>query len=246
MARKTKKLLEAELEAMTAGDAVKLEEEKEKKEKKKKEEEVAKDILADTDTKVELMEAMVNNMTMDLIQLGIDSEATSATKWDKTGQIIVQNKDMFEGDVNPKDFQRNFIGALDNEVIVEGLPTKGNLDRKGDPLNIIKTNGKVKWSSWNVTSRIVQNCSDIWKVLELVPFAQIFPNGKIITRYEVLQLIEKMSEPKVPETAIETILRCNELVLKKIAELELKDVDTAISSMSIIQAAISDHHDKLK
>jgi len=220
MARKTKKQIEAEKEA--------------------------KDVKAlKVDVTKPEPEVVETNATMELVELSMKSEENSSTKWRKLGDILFSNSDLFDGSNDPdglgkKECHSRFIGVLNEEVLVSELPEEV-LDRKGDKMTLLKKNGTVKWSSWAVTARVVQHVSDVWKVVELgLPFGELFSEGIIMSRYELLKKIEELTPEKTPETAIETILRCNELVGKKVKELEEKDIETAISSIVIIQNLLAD------
>ena len=71
----------------------------------------------------------------------------------------------------------------------------------------------------------MQNTSDIFKGIEEIGWDIVFPNGKIISRYELLALLKEAKGASAGETPLETIARCLELVGKKVVECDVKDKD---------------------
>ena len=182
----------------------------------------------------------------DLVTAALDTEANADSLWSKTGDIIVSNKvDFMDSDAKAQ--AKAFSKRLDADIDSTLLPTGQVMSRSGDMIDLLKTNGKVKWSSWVVTSRIVQNTSDIWKGCELLGYDTVFPNGKLISRYELRKMIKEVqADSKVPETALETISRCLELVAKKIAECEQKDLDGVNQRMIEVNIAHSEWKESVK
>ncbi len=224
-------------------------------------------INADTDAKIEEMKGLMNgvdqeaavqeleeqerldalaapeNKVMELIELGMAQEANSGSRWSKTGELINENDDLFDPQAyDRKAMAANFYTVLDLEVITDNLPEQV-VDRKGEDMILLKKSGKVKWSAWKATSRIVQNTSDIWTGIELLGYKKVFPKGVLVSRRQLLKMIEDAEGPKKKETPLETIQRCAELIGKKIVELEAGDMKSA---MDIIQVMVNAHaeHDK--
>ena len=157
-----------------------------------------------------------------LVQTAMNTEASSDNLWNQTGCIIADSKDSFLS-LDKKGQAAAFTKILDDEVPVTEIPEVG-MGRLGEEIDLIKKSGKVKWSSWVVTARIVQNTSDIWKGLEQLGYDIVFPNDELISRYELRKLLGDV--PKAGETAAETIIRCLELINKKISELDKNDSDS--------------------
>ena len=164
-----------------------------------------------------------------LINIAVTNSEDCDSIWTRTGDLVTDNKADFIGDgIDKKAQAKAFTKILDKDVSKNILPTDSQvMSRTGDMIDLLKTNGKVKWSSWVVTSRLVQNTSDIWKGLEVFGYKVIFPSGVIISRYALRKMLKDHADKnKKGETPLETIARCLELVGKKIDELDANDEDS--------------------
>lgn len=185
------------------------------------------------------------NKVQDLIIAAMDTEQNADTLWSKTGSIVADNKlDFFNQDA--KEQAKAFTKRLDKDHDKATLPVAKVMSRTGEEIDLLKANGKVKWSSWVVTSRIVMNTSDIWKGIELLGYDVVFPNGELISRYTLRKMIkEAQADNKTPETALETISRCLELVQKKLAECESTELDSVNQRFIEVNVAHSDWKESL-
>ena len=180
-----------------------------------------------------------NDTVVELITIATDAEATSCSRWNKTGQLVAENEEMFfSGDLDKKARAKAFTKLLDDGCDLDSIPESGD-SRQGEEILLRKKNNKIKWSSWTVTARLVQNTSDIWKGLEELGSDIVFPDGEIISRYELLNLL-KEADSKPGETPAETIARCMELIAKKCKEVEVSEVDAVEVSFGIGNMAWSD------
>ena len=181
----------------------------------------------------------------ELIATAMSTEDNADSLWAKTGEIVQDNKlDFFDAD--PKASAKLFVKALDTEHDSSVLPTDPVMSRTGEKIDLLKANGKVKWSSWVVTARIVQNTSDIWKGIDLLGYDTVFPSGLIVSRYELRKMIKDASEAKkTPETPLETISRCLELVAKKLSECEKSELDSINQRFIEVNVAHSEWKESL-
>ena len=187
------------------------------------------------------VEPNLDNETADavnnLVESAMDAEASSSSVWMQTGEVVDLNKDQFEN-AEKKDMGKAFTSILNKNAKLDDLPETGE-SRTGEEIELRKANGKIKWSSWVVTARIVQNTSDIFKGIELLGYEEVFPGGILISRYELLAKI-KEAKPAGGETPAETIIRCLEMVSKKVPELTAADIDSVEQRMIEMNVAFAD------
>lgn len=83
-------------------------------------------------------------------------------------------------------------GALEQAILaVITVPDTGK-DRKGNTISLRKSDGTVKWSSWEDTAVIWKYTSDISKVLTAGLGDTLYPDkGKVAARCDILAQIEK-------------------------------------------------------
>ena len=180
------------------------------------------------------------NATQSLLQLAKDDNTNASNIWVSTGSLLALNRDKFDGGdtLDKKKRGANFTDLMNDNVVDSEIPETG-LNRKGEEIILRKKAGGIKWSSWDVTSRIMQNTSDIFKGIELLGWTKVFPKGELISRYELLALIDEAS-PAKGETPVQTIVRSLDLIGKKIAELDKADVDVVDSLLIQVCASFSD------
>jgi len=184
-------------------------------------------------------------LTRDLIKTAVTTEKSSTVLWSKTGALIVDSKDIYANSENDKKLMAKFFTTeMDGNCDITKIPIKGE-NRKGEAIELRKKSGKVKWSSWNVTSRIMQNTSDIFKGIEEFGYAVVFPNDELISRYELLQMLKESKDNSSGETPAETIIRCLELVAKKIDELDKADGDSVNVRLMEVSGQFSDWYNKV-
>jgi uncharacterized protein YqgV (UPF0045/DUF77 family) len=179
-----------------------------------------------------------------LLEAAIKQEEGSANLWDKTSDLILQNQEVFQGASDKKERQKLFTLLMDQGVDLSLIPETG-LNRKGEEFLLRKKGNKIKWSSWAVSARIFQNTGDIWKGVELLGWDVVFPDGEIVSRYELLSLIKK-TKVKVSEPPETTIDRCLEMVMKKIDELPKDSLDLISQRMLDLNVRFSDWKAEVK
>ena len=183
-------------------------------------------------------------LARDLIKTAVSTEKSSTTLWNKTGAIMMNDKDIYSNsEYDKKELAKAFTVNLDDNCDLDKIPVKGT-DRKGESIVLRKKSGKIKWSSWNTTSRIMQNTSDIFKGIEEFGFDTVFPKGEIISRYELIQMLKEVKAAGSGETPAETIIRCLELVGKKIDELDKIDGDSVNIRLMEVAGQFSDWFNK--
>jgi len=179
-------------------------------------------------------------LTRDLIKTAVSTEKSATVLWTKTGSIIMNSKDIYSnGEMDKKAMAKNFTVDMDDNCDDSKIPITGK-NRKGESIELRKKGGKIKWSSWNATNRIMQNTSDIFKGIEEYGFDIVFPGGQLISRYELLQMFKDDKAASSSETPAETIVRCLELIAKKIPELEKSDGDSVNIRLMEISGQFSD------
>ncbi len=141
--------------------------------------------------------------------------------WNQTGSIIFTSRAKFEGK-KTREMPLTFASLLDKGVDPSLIPEEGP-DRKGEYITLRKKDGSVKWSSWAVTARLVQNCSTIFKGISLLGFDTCFPKGTLIPRSQLDKLLKELKEEKAGEDPIDTVKRCVEMATKKLPEIESKE-----------------------
>lgn len=151
----------------------------------------------------------------------IQADMQEGSVWNQTGSIIYANRAKFE---NKKtgEMSKAFSRLLDKNTDPSLIPTEGP-DRKGEYITLRKKDGSVKWSSWAITARLVQNCSTIFKGISLLGFDTCFPQGILIPRSQLDKLLKELEEGKAGENPVDTIKRCVEMATKKMPEVSSKE-----------------------
>lgn len=185
-----------------------------------------------------------SNDVQELITTAMDTEATSCTLWDRTGDILAENSALFADGIDKKDMSKSFTKILDEGHSPDSIPEEG-MSRSGEMITLRKKGNKIKWSSWTATARIVQNTSDIFKGIIDLGYDTIFPNGVMISRYDLLNLLKEHNKNKPGETPVETFTRCVELATKKVIECELVDVDLMETLLIKLNVAVSELKDSV-
>ena len=150
----------------------------------------------------------------------IQSDLQDGSIWNQTGSIIFTSRAKFEGK-KTSEMSKAFASLLDKGVDPSLIPEEGP-DRKGEYITLRKKDGSVKWSSWAITARLVQNCSTIFKGISLLGFDTCFPQGILIPRSQLEKLLKELKE-EGGEDPIDTIKRCVEMATKKLPEVESKE-----------------------
>ena len=156
-----------------------------------------------------------------LILSVIQTDMQEGSVWNQTGAIINQSRSRFEHK-KTSEMSKAFASLLDKGVDPTLVPEEGP-DRKGDYITLRKKDGSVKWSSWAITARLVQNCSTIFKGISLLGFDTCFPQGILIPRSQLDKLLKELEEGKAGENPVDTIKRCVEMATKKIPEISSKE-----------------------
>lgn len=151
----------------------------------------------------------------------IQADLQEGSIWNQTGSIIWNNRKVFEGK-KTGEMSKAFSRLLDKGVEPSLIPKEGP-DRKGDFITLRKKDGSVKWSSWAITARLVQNCSTIFKGISLLGFDTCFPQGTLIPRSQLDKLLKELKEEKDGESPIDTVKRCVEMATKKLPEVSSKE-----------------------
>ena len=155
-----------------------------------------------------------------LVLSAIQDDLQVTSIWNQTGAIISQNRSRFEGK-KTAEMSKAFSHLLDKGVDPSLVPEEGP-DRKGDYITLRKKDGSVKWSSWAITARLVQNCSTIFKGIDLLGFDVCFPQGILIPRSQLEKLLKELKE-EGGEDPIDTVKRCVEMATKKLPEVESRE-----------------------
>lgn len=180
------------------------------------------------------------SLTRDLIKTAVTTEKSSTVLWSKTGALIINSKDVYSNsELDKKELAKFFTVEMDDNCDKDKIPVMGE-NRKGEQIELRKKSGKIKWSSWNTTSRIMQNTSDIFKGIEEFGFAEIFPNDQLISRYELLQMLKDNKAAGAGETPAETVVRCLEMIAKKIPELDKNDGESVNVRLMEVSGQFSD------
>lgn len=151
----------------------------------------------------------------------IQADMQEGSVWNQTGSIIYANRAKFE---NKKtgEMSKAFSRLLDKNTDPSLVPQEGP-DRKGEYITLRKKDGSVKWSSWAITARLVQNCSTIFKGINLLGFDTCFPQGIMISRSQLDKLLKELEDGKSGENPVDTIKRCLEMSTKKMTEVSSKE-----------------------
>ena len=181
------------------------------------------------------------NQETRLIQCAIDNDLFNGTLWSQTGRVIEGEREKFIGSERKK-MSKVFSDLLDSRVEASVIPETGP-DRKGEIITLRKKSGAVKWSSWQVTARLVQNCSDIFKGIELLGYQVVFPAGLLISRSQLDKLLAELEEEKPKEEAYKTVQRCLETATKKL--LEIENIEEIISCDDFIQTFMEGFREQL-
>ena len=151
----------------------------------------------------------------------IQADMQEGSVWNQTGSIIYANRAKFEGK-KTGEMSKAFSRLLDKNTDPSLVPQEGP-DRKGEYITLRKKDGSVKWSSWAITARLVQNCSTIFKGISLLGFDTCFPQGILIPRSQLDKLLKELEEGKAGESPVDTIKRCVEMATKKMPEVSSKE-----------------------
>lgn len=151
----------------------------------------------------------------------IQADMQEGSVWNQTGSIIFANRSKFE-EKKTGDMSKAFSRLLDKNTDPSLVPQEGP-DRKGEYITLRKKDGSVKWSSWAITARLVQNCSTIFKGISLLGFDVCFPQGILIPRSQLDKLLKELEEGKAGENPVDTIKRCVEMATKKLPEVSSKE-----------------------
>ena len=162
-----------------------------------------------------------------LVQAVLFAALQDSSVWSQTGDIIYKNRKLFDG-VKAKEMSANFTGLLDKNVDSSLIPETGE-SRTGEEITLRKKGGHVKWSSWIKTARLVQNCSTIFKALEVLGFDSCFVNEQLIPRSQMDKLLKEMEDDKPGENPADTVKRCLEMATKKLPAIESKEELVAIN-----------------
>ena len=181
------------------------------------------------------------NQETRLIQCAIDNDLFNGTLWSQTGRVIEGEREKFIGS-DRKKMSKVFSDLLDSRVEASMIPETGP-DRKGEIITLRKKSGAVKWSSWQVTARLVQNCSDIFKGIELLGYQVVFPAGLLISRSQLDKLLAELEDEKPKEEAYKTVQRCLETATKKL--LEIENIEEIISCDDFIQTFMEGFREQL-
>ena len=156
-----------------------------------------------------------------LVLSAMQADLQGISVWNQTGTIINNSRSKFE-DKKTGEMSKAFSKLLDQNTDTSLIPEEGP-DRKGEYITLRKKDGSVKWSSWAVTARLVQNCSTIFKGISLLGFDTCFPGGVLISRSQLEKLLKELKEGKEGENPIDTVKRCVEMATKKLPEVESKE-----------------------
>jgi len=177
-----------------------------------------------------------------LIQCAIDNDLFSGTLWSQTGNVI--NGERAKFDISDKKVMaQEFSSMLDSRVDPAMIPEQGP-DRSGDIITLRKKSGAVKWSSWQITSRLVQNCSNIFKGIEVLGYSTVFPRGEIIPRSQLDKLLGEIDSDKPKEEAFKTVQRCLEQSTKKLVEIE--NIEELVSCNDFIETFMETFRERLQ
>ena len=162
-----------------------------------------------------------------LVQAVLFAALQDSSVWSQTGNIIWKNRKMFDGK-KVKEMSESFTGLLDKNVDSSLIPETGE-SRTGEEITLRKKGGKIKWSSWVKTARLVQNCSTIFKALEELGFDTCFVNEQLIPRSQMDKLLKETEDEKPGENPADTVKRCLEMATKKLPSIESKEELVAIN-----------------
>lgn len=185
------------------------------------------------------------NTETQLVQCALDTEYFSGSLWQMTGKVMANEREKFDlaGDDCKKRMAINFATLLNDRVDPSLIPEKG-LDRKGEIITLRKKDGKVKWSSWEVTARMVQNTSSIFRGIELLGYERVFPNNILLPLNQLVKLIGKEEPEKDKEAPAMTVKRCLEMATKKLAEVA--KIEDLLSCDDFVAALVEGYKERLE
>ncbi|MBV5342461.1 hypothetical protein JZU68_02210 [bacterium] len=175
--------------------------------------EVVPEVIEEEPKAVSLADTKESN----LIRFAISSDLYSGSIWSQTGRIIADEKAKFQAD--KKKMSNAFTLMLNKNVDPSLIPEDGP-DRKGEIIKLRKKDGSVKWSSWEVTARLVQNCSTIFLGIEKLGYEKVFPYDMLISRSELEKMLKELDADKPGEAPEQTVKRCLEMAAKKLPEVQ--------------------------
>lgn len=194
--------------------------------------------ITETTSAFNLLETKESMLVLSVIQ----ADLQDGSVWNQTGSIIFTSRAKFEGK-KTNEMSKAFASLLDKGVDPSLIPKEGP-DRKGDYITLRKKDGSIKWSSWAITARLVQNCSTIFKGISLLGFDACFPKGTLIPRSQLEKLLKELKEGKEGENPIDTVKRCVEMATKKLPEVESKE--ELVSINEYLEAMLEVYKDQLE
>lgn len=185
------------------------------------------------------------NTETQLVQCALDTEYFSGSLWQMTGKVMANEREKFDlaGDDCKKKMAINFATLLNDRVDPSLIPEKG-LDRKGEIITLRKKDGKVKWSSWEVTARMVQNTSSIFRGIELLGYERVFPNNILLPLNQLVKLIGEEEPEKDKEAPAMTVKRFLEMATKKLAEIAT--IEDLLSCDDFVAALVEGYKEQLE
>lgn len=187
----------------------------------------------------------------ELLSACISAEQARLSVWQATGQFILADK-LISIQTEKDAMAELFFAALNAAHDPAAIPEKGE-DTKGNEIDLRHEDGSVKWRSWCVTARMVQNISDIFKGILLLGEAEVFPKGELISRRKLLAAIEAAQPPaeeppepgegageddKEKELPIETVKRCLLMVDQMIGKLDIVELKQAYELLDSVIAGV--------
>lgn len=177
-----------------------------------------------------------------LVQAVLFAALQDSSVWQQTGGIIYQNRAKFDGP-EVKAMSASFTELLDKNVDSELIPETGE-SRTGEIITLRKKGGKIKWSSWAKTARLVQNCSTIFKALATLGFDTCFVNGQLIPRSQMEKLLKENEDEKAGENPVDTVKRCLEMATKKLPSIDTKE--DLVSVNDFLEALLETYKEQLE
>jgi hypothetical protein len=162
-----------------------------------------------------------------LIQTVVQAADLDGQEWYRTGNWIMANKGRFGEDA--KGNREVSYGILDSGAEESNSVPLEDLNNSGVMVKLRKRDGSIKWSAWAVTRKFTQNLADIFMAVQVSGWSEVFPEGKLVTRPEVLDL-KKVEGPG--EQAIDTFKRSVEMAVKKLEECNKIDKVTILEYLN--------------
>jgi len=169
--------------------------------------------------------------TADLINTVVSAANLENTEWYSTGAWIMTFKSRFGTEA--KGNRQVAYGILDAAADISGAVPEEDFNYKNEMVTLRKKDGSVKWSGWAKTRRFTQNLADIFKAIEKSGWDKVFPNGSLVKRPEVIELGK---DAKVPEPALDTVVRSLNMAIQKVQQCDHTDKE----SLEALQDMIAD------